>query len=229
MKFITEEDLRDLYRKQPFTDYDLQEGERLTPGARQFLVDRGINMYDKENPCKPVTVTASGDGTVTFNEVAAGKPLECKNNRKLCAQMKSLKSLFLLTAQELLSRDVCLSQQVTGLYRQFASLGAASEGKCETADLCCRPCSGINGDNFSQCLGDCFEITEFHMQMPKGKEMLMLDRLRSELELFDIELDSLIANEELQKNVSGKLNQIINTLSQMICTEMGGNECQRKI
>ena len=37
MKFITEEDLRDLYKKQPFTDYDLKEGERLTPGARQFL------------------------------------------------------------------------------------------------------------------------------------------------------------------------------------------------
>ena len=46
MKFITEEDLRDLYRKQPFTNYDLQKGERLTPGARQFLVDRGIDMYD---------------------------------------------------------------------------------------------------------------------------------------------------------------------------------------
>lgn len=229
MKFITEEDLRDLYRKQPFTDYDLQEGERLTPGARQFLVDRGINMYDKENPRKPVTVTASSNGTTTAGDAAPEKPLASKANRKLCAQMKSLKSLFLLTAQELLNLDVCLSQQVTGLYRQFASLGTASEGKCEAADLCCRPCSGINGDNFSQCIGDCFEITEFHMQMPKGKEMLLLDRLRSELESFDIELEDLIADEELQKNVSGKLNQIINTLSQMICTEMGGNECQRKI
>ena len=47
MKFITEEDLRDLYKKQPFTDYDLREGERLTPGARQFLVDRGVDMYDR--------------------------------------------------------------------------------------------------------------------------------------------------------------------------------------
>ena len=50
MKFITEEDLRDLYKKQPFTNYDLQPGERLTPGARQFLVDRGINMYDENDP-----------------------------------------------------------------------------------------------------------------------------------------------------------------------------------
>ena len=50
MKFITEEDLRDLYKKQPFTDYDLKEGERLTPGARQFLVDRGVDMYDRNDP-----------------------------------------------------------------------------------------------------------------------------------------------------------------------------------
>lgn len=50
MKFITEEDLRDLYKRQPFTNYDLQPGERLTPGARQFLVDRGIDMYDRNDP-----------------------------------------------------------------------------------------------------------------------------------------------------------------------------------
>ena len=48
MKFITEEDLRDLYKKEPFMDYDLQPGERLTPGARQFLLDRGINLYDDD-------------------------------------------------------------------------------------------------------------------------------------------------------------------------------------
>ena len=48
MKFITEDDLRDLYKKEPFMDYDLQPGERLTPGARQFLLDRGINLNDDD-------------------------------------------------------------------------------------------------------------------------------------------------------------------------------------
>ena len=48
MKFITEDDLRDLYKKEPFMDYDLQPGERLPPGARQFLLDRGINLYDDD-------------------------------------------------------------------------------------------------------------------------------------------------------------------------------------
>ena len=46
MKFITEDELRFLYRKEPFTTYEPEPGTRLTPGARQFLLDRGIDMYD---------------------------------------------------------------------------------------------------------------------------------------------------------------------------------------
>ena len=62
MKFITEEDLRDLYKKQPFTDYDLKEGERLTPGARQFLVDRGVDMYDRNDPMAVLEAQKNGKG-----------------------------------------------------------------------------------------------------------------------------------------------------------------------
>jgi ethanolamine utilization cobalamin adenosyltransferase len=49
MKFITEEDLRDLYRKEPFKDFALEQGARMTPGARQFLIDKGINTFDSES------------------------------------------------------------------------------------------------------------------------------------------------------------------------------------
>lgn len=223
MKFITEEDLRDLYKKQPFTDYDLQEGERLTPGARQFLVDRGIDMYDRNDPYANIAATGSSNGVE--KSVA---PIEDKKSRMFCGRFKSLKSLFLLTAKDVMNTDVCLSQQLTGLYRQFAALGSVSEGKCEAADLCCNACSGINSKNFSSCIGECFEITEFHMQMEKGREMLLMSRLRSELEVFDAEAETFITDKKLQQNLSEKLNQIINILSQMICAAMGGNECQRK-
>ena len=40
MIYITEQNLRDLYGKQAFESFTLVEGERLTPGARQFLADR---------------------------------------------------------------------------------------------------------------------------------------------------------------------------------------------
>ena len=44
LKFITEEYLKDLYRKEPFINFDLKTNERLTPGGRQYLLDKGIKM-----------------------------------------------------------------------------------------------------------------------------------------------------------------------------------------
>ena len=45
MKFITEDDLRTIYRDKPFSSYDIGPDSRLTPGARQFLQDRQINVF----------------------------------------------------------------------------------------------------------------------------------------------------------------------------------------
>lgn len=219
MKFITEEDLRDLYRKQPFTNYDLQEGERLTPGARQFLVDRGIDMYDIGEPKAGRNVESSG---------RTGSGGGCgRNVRKLRCRLGSLRALFLLTAKDLLKDDVCASQQLMHLYRQLEGLKNAPEGICEAGDMKCEACSSINEENFSQSLGECFEITEFHMQMDNGRVILLLDRLRSETEILAIEAEELTGSES-GRQLEAKLNQIINILSQMICKAMGGKECQRK-
>ena len=187
MKFITEEDLRDLYKRQPFTNYDLQPGERLTPGARQFLVDRGIDMYDRNDP-----FTGKKESAVKTEEPDPA-PLGERKKKKFCGRVKSLQALFLLTAEELLQRDVCMAQQVTELYRQFSHFGKVPEGTCSAGNLTCNACSGINSDNFAENLGDCFEITEFHMQMEKGREMLLLARLRSELEELELDLEDFLA------------------------------------
>ncbi|MDD6311223.1 MAG: cobalamin adenosyltransferase [Firmicutes bacterium] len=222
MKFITEEDLRDLYKTQPFTDYDLQEGERLTPGARQFLLDRSIDLYDRNDPFANITSNAGNE-----SKVKPAKPLCEKKKAMYGAKFRVLETKFLLTAKELLTIDVMMSQQVTNLYKQFKTLVSVADGECVATDLTLTQCTGITEENFSCCIGGCFDITEFHMQMPKGKEMLMLLQLRSELEVFDIETEELVSDVKLQQCLSGKLNQIINRLSQMICSAMGGSECQR--
>lgn len=218
MKFITEEDLRDLYKKQPFMDYDLKPGERLTPGARQFLLDRGINLYDDDPFINPGFKKAETKKT-------AG-PLEGRKLRKYCSRIKSLQALFLLTAEELMKQDVCMAQQITELYKYFCNFKSAADGTCTAPDLCCTSCTGINEDNFSKCIGGCFEITEFHMHLEKGHQILLLTRLISELEELDADLPDMLGS-GLHETVSGKLNQIINTLSQMICSAVGGTECQR--
>ena len=84
---------------------------------------------------------------------------------------------------------------------------------------------GINEDNFSSELGPCFEMTSFHIQMAKGKEMLLLHRLRCELYEF---LVVLMETHCTNKEIPVRVNQIINRLHQMICIAFGGDGCQRK-
>ena len=43
-RFITEDYLKDLYRKEPFKEFKLNENEKLTPGGRQYLLDKGIKI-----------------------------------------------------------------------------------------------------------------------------------------------------------------------------------------
>ena len=49
MKYITEAQLRDLYKESPFESYKCSDDTRLTPNARQFLIDFKIDILDSEN------------------------------------------------------------------------------------------------------------------------------------------------------------------------------------
>lgn len=48
MKVITEMDLRDMYRKDPFESFTLVAPERLTPAAQQFLSERRIRIIEQK-------------------------------------------------------------------------------------------------------------------------------------------------------------------------------------
>lgn len=48
MKFITEDELRELYFKNPFNKYEIKKNTRLTPGARQFLIDFKISFNSED-------------------------------------------------------------------------------------------------------------------------------------------------------------------------------------
>lgn len=65
---------------------------------------------------------------------------------------------------------------------------------------------------------DCFEVTGFHAQSPRGREIVKLHILRCALREFAIHLP-----DEKKKTA----NQVINRLSQMICQTFGGKICQK--
>jgi len=225
MKFITENDLRDLNRKEPFTNYEIEPGARLTPGARQFLSDRGINMYDND----PYTVK----NTLNAKQAPAiPQIVNTWKKKKVLSKMKSTEALFLLYEEELLSGDASLAQSVINLGKQFSCIKNYVDGKGPVENLSLTECTGIVVDNFSDDLDDCFEITESHMQLKQGRKIVILHRLRCDLrEIEPVVLEVYEGSDkdkDLCSEVIGKVNQIINTLSQIICSVLGGKECQRK-
>ena len=217
MKFITEDDLRTIDRDKPFTSFDIEPDSRLTPGARQFLQDRQINVFADG------TAMHVGDGVIAGKEPSSGSP-DLLRNKRLFAALKSADALFLLTASEPIEKDVCLAQEVLDLGQKFDEIKQMdAEGKM-FEPLPCKTCSCMNDSNFSSDLGECFEITSFHIQIAKGKEILLLHRLRCALyEVQVVVMETHCTN----KCITERLNQIINRLGQMICTAFGGNGCQR--
>ena len=69
MRIITEMELRDAFKIEPFTEYSLPAGVKLTPAARQFLTERRIEISEEGIP------TPKSQRTIP---VPAGeKPEEC--------------------------------------------------------------------------------------------------------------------------------------------------------
>ncbi|MGL4792018.1 MAG: hypothetical protein ACRCW1_11470 [Anaerotignaceae bacterium] len=230
MKFITEEDLRDIYRREPFTTYELEQGTRLTPGARQFLADRGINMFDDEPYMKKYVVTTSDDLAKTKDIKAKDSKAVTSSpkNKKVICRMKTLEATFFETAHELLTRDVLLAESVIGLGKDFGNIKALAEGKELGKTLTFQNCSGIKENNIYEEMEDCFEITQFHIQLTKGKEIIILHKLRCELREFLTLVSEVYENEKLCEEITKEVNKVINLLSQMICAAVGGKTCQKK-
>lgn len=223
MKFITEEDLRYQYKSQPFTTYKSEAGTRLTPGARQFLNDRKVLMEDRNSDKRIVKQPSPQNQKQSLRQ------------KMILSKIKIAEAEFLTAGEELLHFDLILLQKVMVLAKQFSGLKEILLGKESNADLSLEECTGIHQDNFHCELSDCFEITEFHMQMEQGKEIVILHKLRCILRETDVSIAERYldtgseADEQLYRLVSGKLNQMINTLSQLICTGFGGKTCQRKM
>ena len=252
MKFITEDELRYLYRKEPFTTYVPEPGTRLTPGARQFLLDRGVDMYDEEKKapiiresltqeicCPSANPNHNGGGTKTASAAPAvgGEHKVVKKcnwrTKMVKAKLCSVEAMFLKTEETLLQGDILMAQNLTRLCKQFSDIRHMVEGKGSAMNLPCKECSGMNCENFSEDLEDCFEITDFHVQLEKGREILALHQLRCALrEIEPVMLQAFEGNDAAIgpcMDAIGKINQIINTISQMICGAVGGKECQRKM
>jgi hypothetical protein len=233
IKFITEEYLRDLYRKEPFNTYKLQQGQRVTPGAAQYLSDKRIKMINDDSMAKEKKQVKAEKQVETIKQEENSNlnlNLNLNLKKKLCCKLKSIEATFLVTSSEILREDILLAQNIISLGRKISNIRNVVEGKCALETIYCKECTGMNSLNFATELEDCFEITEFHMQLDKSNAILKTHLLRCALRELHFEIIDTHKNDadDLKNRITNNINSIINSLSQLICSAVGGKQCQRK-
>lgn len=217
MKFITEMELRDLYKKESFATYVLEPDIKITPGARQFLVDRRVTLVPAQgSDCKK----SSGGKE---NQVV--RVQKNWSTLRLQARMESMESLFLLTAELLHSGDADLSEEVMALGKCFRNVRNAERER-------------IAPDNFqfsgwseeikkrSLKLGKNIDIGESHPGVSRGKEVALLNYLCASLREVEPVILEVYWNEEKQvcsrQDLIDSVNLIINVLYMLMCKCLGG-------
>lgn len=249
MIFITEQDLRDLYGKQAFETFTLVEGERLTPGARQFLADRQISIVDPADvkPYKTATIQIDGSEEYTAAEEAEGEPegeaaapaaqdLLCAEERGGASAAPVVKNVLTQGSEKLRGRFCALQ----ALYlKQAAEIYAGNQTLAnEIFDMECSlrsieagsdlnilvpgVCNGMDAEELKVPHRECFQMTRAILLANHGTEAAVLHYLRSETYRFYYE-----NAEELSQTQKIHIAYLINLCSQMIHKEIGGTLCQR--
>ena len=109
MLFITEADLRDQFKLQPITKFKLPPDTKLTPGARQFLLDRGVDLYDEDQ---------NNDSFKSKRQKVQNKEDKgLKISSRLSSKIKLLHSETLLCATNFIGGDINIIQDISKVSR----------------------------------------------------------------------------------------------------------------
>ncbi|MEL1134350.1 cobalamin adenosyltransferase [Desulfitobacterium sp. THU1] len=221
MRYITDRELRDLYKIEPFTTYTLEPQVKFTPEARQFLVDRGIKIQNQNN-----------DGHWTNNSgKKPGQGRESWGVLKLRGRMETIESLFLLVAADLLATgDNLLAEDVLTLRKYFCKVLKSEREQ--------KPLEPIQFWGWSEGeIRDCthslekpFEINEFHVCLEEGKTIALLNHLRAALREVEPAILEAYGQDEkqvcLRQDLIDQVNLMIDIICIMIGKSLGGQKCK---
>jgi hypothetical protein len=120
MHYVTEDELREAYSKEPFGTYELPKGARLTPSARQFLIDFRVE-FDGGEP----TPVADAHGQAAKGMASARQPLDLG---ALVHDANLLGTRLRLLARRSLGIDNAVARQAEAVGRRW-------QGATTPADL----------------------------------------------------------------------------------------------
>lgn len=230
MKFITEMELRDLYKIDPFSTYVLEPNTKITPGARQFLMDRGIKLLPEQDrngrSAGPALSNRANDsGTNSVQQPHNWCVL------RLRSRLDCIESLFQMVATDLSScGDAVLAEEVLQLEKYVQSIKSAEFHQTAPDKIELWEWSETEINNCAHNLEKYFDIHNFNGQLQQGKTMARLNHLRVSLREAEIAILEAYWNEEQQactrEDLIEKVNIIINVLRIMMWKCQGGQKCK---
>jgi len=175
-------ELRDLYNKESFATFVLQQDVRITPGARQFLMDRKIKLIESPaNNRKPKEKTVQGPDSL--------------NTLRLPILLEKINSLFLLVAAEILhSGDTALAKKVMLLAKCFQKIQKAEQQQIVLEQL---QFLGLAEEIENQW--EDIEITQTHLGLKNGREIAWLNYLRVSLQEAELAIREAYWDEQKQR------------------------------
>lgn len=222
MFFITEADLREQLKNKSFSDFKLPPETKLTPGAREFLLDNRVNLYDDIYSDKKNTTNKTSK-----DDKQVDRPKYGNMNKKFIGNIRLLHLETLLSGSSLIEKDISIIQDISKISRQILEIKKYVQSSEMIEFVEYKKCSGISEEAFSSYIDDCFEINELHMQAENSNDILHLHRLRVLYRNFYDEIDDYEFETDILKTMKESLNRIINTLSRLICVVCGSKKCQK--
>lgn len=217
MRFITEDELRLQYKEAPFDRYQCPADAKITPGARQFLIDHRI-QFDTQLK----SATAHG-------QAPAAKPNEVVY-RLAFNKLKETELTLRLAAAEWQPTHATLAGDLKHMADALLPLRQwCSQPVKEPVQPTCRhfPTADPADD-----AGECLTAGCLNPDAPHTAHVLKCQLLACKLRQVRLEIEMILPdspeNVRWFAGVQDTLNSCINRLSQWTCTINGGQTCLRK-
>lgn len=220
MKYITEEELRDLCNIQAFETFTLTAGVKLTPGGRQYLADRKIPVIvqGEQKAIKTISIPANECDKQT--EKSKGDDSNTAKDRCIDAHFALLEAVFFKQAIELLDRNPVLANQIYDMKCSLESIACRSKENIVSIE----PIEITTKEQLGCPPKEGFQIRRDVMFAEHGKEVAVLHLLRCELQKFYLDNGDILTEE--QKNY---LAYLMNNLSKMLRNILDGDDCKRDV
>lgn len=222
-KFITEEHLKGLYKKEPFNSFELKINERLTPGGRQYLLDKKILIIDNLN----MKISDKCTDRVRIKEKIESDTKEekkCKENLKnqnLIYKFNSIESLFYKLASDVFIKDLELAQKIIDICRYIRNFREFLEGKTELININCK----VETEDQKEEV----EISEIYIYTKNSSDLFAIQHLFYELKILKGLIIEVYEKEKHTLEITTKyIDVIIEIMSKLISETAGGMKCQMK-